>query len=72
MTYERPAGATSGGGSAGAGTVTGAVYADYYAATVDEKGFLKDGFSGDGLHPNAKGYELMAPVATAALQKALN
>lgn len=46
-------------------------FADYYAATVDEKGFLKDGFSGDGLHPNVKGYELMAPVAEAALEKAL-
>lgn len=46
-------------------------FADYYAATVDEKGFLKDGFSGDGLHPNAKGYELMAPVAEAALERVL-
>lgn len=46
--------------------------ADYYSATVDGKGFLKDGFSGDGLHPNAKGYELMAPVAEAAIRKALD
>ena len=50
---------------------TGATVADYYAATVDEKGFLKDGFSGDGLHPNAKGYDLMAPVAQAAIEQAL-
>ncbi len=50
---------------------TGATVADYYAATVDEKGFLKDGFSGDGLHPNAKGYDLMAPVAQAAIDQAL-
>ena len=49
-----------------------AVYCDYYAATADEKGMLKDGFSGDGLHPNAKGYELMAPMAEAAIRKALN
>ena len=49
----------------------GAVYADYYSVFADEKGWLKDGFSGDGLHPNAKGYELMAPVAEAAIQKAL-
>jgi lysophospholipase L1-like esterase len=47
-------------------------FADYYGATVDEKGFLKEGFSRDGLHPNDKGYELMAPVAEAAIQKALN
>ena len=49
----------------------GVGFADYYAATVDERGFLKDGFSGDGLHPNPKGYDLMAPVAAAAIEKAL-
>lgn len=49
----------------------GAAVADYYGATVDEKGFLKEGFSGDGLHPNAKGYDLMAPVAQAAIEQAL-
>jgi lysophospholipase L1-like esterase len=49
----------------------GAVYADYYSASVDERGFLKRGISGDGLHPNAAGYELMAPVAEAAIRKAL-
>ncbi len=42
-----------------------------HSAFVDEKGWLKDGYSGDGLHPNAKGYELMAPIAEAAIQKAL-
>ena len=46
-------------------------FADYYAATVDEKGLLKEGFSDDGLHPNAKGYDLMAPVIEAAIEKAL-
>lgn len=50
---------------------TGATIADYYAATADERGFLKEGYSGDGLHPNPKGYELMAPVAQAAIDKAL-
>ena len=35
------------------------------------KGLLENGFSGDGLHPNAKGYELMAPIADAAIRKAL-
>ena len=48
-----------------------AVYADYYSAVVDDKGFLRDGISGDGLHPNPKGYELMAPVAEAAIREAL-
>lgn len=49
----------------------GLVYADYYTSTVDEKGFLKNGTSNDGLHPNADGYKLMVPVVEAAIQKAL-
>jgi len=48
-----------------------AVFADYYAAMVDDKGMLREGYSDDGLHPNAKGYELVAPVAESAIQKAL-
>jgi len=48
-----------------------AVFADYFAAMVDETGMLKEGFSGDGLHPNDKGYALLVPVAEAALAKAL-
>jgi lysophospholipase L1-like esterase len=49
----------------------GAVYADYYTATVDGQGFLRDGITGDGLHPNAQGYALMAPVASAAIAQVL-
>ena len=45
--------------------------ADYYSATVDASGMLKAGYSNDGLHPNDKGYALMAPVAEAAIEKAL-
>jgi lysophospholipase L1-like esterase len=48
-----------------------AVYVDYYSALVDEKGMLKEAMSTDGLHPNAMGFQLMAPVAEAAIQKAL-
>jgi lysophospholipase L1-like esterase len=48
-----------------------AIFADYFAALVDDKGMLKDGFSRDGLHPNDKGYELLAPVAAAAIEKAV-
>jgi lysophospholipase L1-like esterase len=48
-----------------------AVFADYYAATVDGKGMLREGYSDDGLHPNVKGYELLAPVAESAIEKAL-
>lgn len=47
-----------------------AIYADYFTAFVDEKGWLKDGYSADGLHPNADGYKIMAPIAAAAIQKA--
>ena len=50
---------------------THAVYADYFTALADEKGMLKDGMSRDGLHPNEKGYDLLAPVAAAAIQQAL-
>ena len=49
-----------------------AVFADYYAALVDETGMLKQGFSGDGLHPNDKGYALLVPFAEAAIAKALH
>ena len=45
--------------------------ADYYAALVDDKGMLREGFSNDGLHPNERGYELLAPVAEAAIEAAL-
>jgi lysophospholipase L1-like esterase len=49
-----------------------ATYCDYFAALVDDKGLMREGTSrGDGLHPNDKGYELLAPVATAAIQLAL-
>ena len=49
----------------------GAVVADYHSATVDAQGFLREGITGDGLHPNAQGYALMAPVASAALAQVL-
>jgi len=46
-------------------------YLDYYSAMVDEKGFLKDELSNDGLHPNEKGYQVMAPLAEQAITLAL-
>jgi len=48
-----------------------AIYLDYYSAMVDEKGFLKDELSDDGLHPNKKGYDVMAPLAEQAITSAL-
>ena len=50
---------------------TNAIYVDYFKAVVDEKGWLKDGYSADGLHPSAEGYKVMAPIVGAAIQKAL-
>lgn len=47
------------------------IYLDYYSHVVDEKGYLRSQLSEDGLHPNATGYEIMAPLAEAAIQKAL-
>src|SRR5215475_6116992 len=46
-------------------------YLDYYSAMIDDKGFLKDELSEDGLHPNAKGYTIMAPLAELAIGRAL-
>jgi len=49
----------------------GGVYLDYYSAMADEKGFLKEELSEDGLHPNQKGYDVMAPLAEQAIAMAL-
>ena len=46
-------------------------YLDYFSAMVDAKGFLKDELSNDGLHPNAQGYAVMAPLAEAAVAASL-
>lgn len=46
-------------------------FADYYAAAVDAQGMFRQGYSNDGLHPNERGYQLLAPVAEAAIEKAL-
>ena len=46
-------------------------YLDYYSAMADENGGMKPGISFDGVHPNAKGYAIMAPLAQAAVDKTL-
>jgi lysophospholipase L1-like esterase len=46
-------------------------YLDYYSSMIDAKGFLKDELSEDGLHPNMKGYEVMAPLAERAIAAVL-
>lgn len=47
------------------------VYLDYFSATVDDKGFFKEDIANDGLHPNARGYAIMKPLAEDAIDKAL-
>ena len=49
----------------------GCVYLDYATAMTDEHGFLKRELAVDGLHPNKAGYLIMAPLAEAAIAKAL-
>jgi lysophospholipase L1-like esterase len=49
----------------------GFTYVDYYSALVDSAGRLRTDASDDGLHPNSAGYRLMAPLASAAIDRAL-
>jgi lysophospholipase L1-like esterase len=48
---------------------SGAAYLDYYSAMVDGNGALKAALTDDGLHPNAAGYAVMAPLAEKVLGK---
>jgi lysophospholipase L1-like esterase len=49
----------------------GLVYLDYFSAVVDDKGMLKRELSDEGLHPNAAGYKIMAPIAEKAIARAI-
>jgi lysophospholipase L1-like esterase len=49
----------------------GDVYLDYFSAMIDDKGLLKAELSADDLHPTAPGYAVMAPLAEAAIQRAM-
>lgn len=49
----------------------GAVYLDYFSATADANGLFKPALNDDGLHPNAAGYAVMAPLAEKAIAEAL-
>jgi len=46
-------------------------YADYYKVSVNSDGLLRADLTRDGLHPQAAGYQLMASVAQAAIDRAL-
>jgi lysophospholipase L1-like esterase len=49
----------------------GHVYLDYFSAMIDGTGLLREELSNDDLHPNAKGYAVMAPLAEAAIERVL-
>jgi lysophospholipase L1-like esterase len=50
---------------------SGLVYLDYFSALIDDHGMLRRDLSDDGLHPNAAGYKIMAPLADKAIANAL-
>lgn len=47
------------------------VYVDYHSRLADASGMLPADLSDDGLHPNSRGYRLMAPVLLEAAGKAV-
>ena len=47
------------------------IYVNYHGETVDSAGQFKAELSDDGLHPNAMGYRIMAPLAGLAIDKIL-
>jgi lysophospholipase L1-like esterase len=49
----------------------GHTYLDYYSSMTDGTGMLREDLSADDLHPNAKGYAIMGPLAEAAIRQAL-
>jgi lysophospholipase L1-like esterase len=50
---------------------SGHVSLDYFPAMADASGLLRPELNDDGLHPNARGYAVMAPLAERAIAQAL-
>lgn len=50
----------------------GHVYLDYASPMTDARGMLRPELTEDGLHPNAAGYAIMAPLAEKAIEQALS
>jgi lysophospholipase L1-like esterase len=50
---------------------TGAAYVDFHTPMADERQGMKAELSADGVHPNAAGYAIMAPLVEAAIADAL-
>jgi len=49
----------------------GHTYLDYFSAMADDRPGLKEGLHDDEVHPNTKGYGIMAPMTEAAVAEAL-
>jgi lysophospholipase L1-like esterase len=49
----------------------GAVYADFHTAMADARQGLESELSADGVHPNAAGYAIMAPIVERAIAEAI-
>ena len=49
----------------------GETYLDYHTPMADARGGLPPSLADDGVHPNLAGYRLMAPLAEAAIARAL-
>ena len=48
------------------------IYLDYFSAMVDNNNGLRSDLGSDGVHPNKKGYLIMAPLTEEAIKKALH
>jgi acyl-CoA thioesterase-1 len=50
----------------------GYIYVDYFSAMIDSTGHLQADLADDGLHPNSKGYRVMAPIALSDIDRAFS
>lgn len=46
-------------------------YADYFSAMADERSGLKKEYSEDGVHPNLRGYKVMAPIIENVIKRVI-
>ena len=49
----------------------GAIYVDFHSAMADPRGGMRGELASDGVHPNAAGYRIMAPLVEQAIERAL-
>ena len=47
------------------------IYVDYFSALANDRNGMDSDLATDGVHPTLKGYEIMAPLAEAAIKTAL-